>query len=711
MNEARLALATRLLNAIAVLGICSSAAVAQERQDVLIADFEGPNYGAWSATGTAFGSGPARGPLPGQMAVSGFEGKGLVNSFTGGDASKGTLTSPPFKVGRRYINFLLGGGNHPGETCVNLLVGRAVVRTASGPNDQPGGSEQLAWSSWDVSDLLGKEVVLQIVDQHTGGWGHINVDQIVQSDRKRGPDSITRSLTLNARYLHLPVQNDAPSRRLRIMVDGKAVRDFDIKLALDRTDFWTFTDLSSVAGKDLTISAILPEGSKILDPITQSDALPGAVELYRERTRPQFHFTSRRGWLNDPNGLVWFDGEYHLFYQHNPYGWDWGDMHWGHAVSRDLVRWSELPIALYPKQYGDWCFSGSAVVDRSNASGFGTRDKPPLVLAYTSTGRGECIAFSNDRGRTWTEFEGNPVVRHNGRDPRLLWHEKAGRWVMAVYDETGGRQAIHFHSSPDLKLWKYESRIDDFFECPDLFELVVEGEPSRRLWVLLGADGAYRLGQFDGRTFTPETGKQKLWHGDFYASQTWSDTPDGRRIQIGWGRGIAFPGMPFNQQMTIPCELTLRRTTDGIQMFGQPVAELASLRGKSHELRDVDVKAGADLFPAFNGDTFEVEAEVEVGSSGSLTLTLGGAPVTYDATKRTLTCWEISAPLVPEKGIVRLRALVDRGSVEVFANDGRVAISKAIAPPKGSRLFSVLSKGEGTRIRLLKLNELKSAWR
>src|SRR4029077_16843314 len=165
---------------------------------------------------------------------------------------------------------------------------------------------------------------------------------------------------------------------------------------------------------------------------------------------------------------------------------------------------------------------------------------------------------------------------------------------------------------------------------------------GRSRWVLYGGDGAYLLGQFDGKKFTPDSNKkERVLYGNLYAAQTLSDTPHTRRIQIGWGNGIAFPGMPFNQQMTIPCELTLRRTSDGIQMFGQPVAELASLRGKSHELRDVDVKAGADLFPAFNGDTFEVEAEVEVGSSGSLTLTLGGAPVTYDATKRTLTCWEI----------------------------------------------------------------------
>ncbi len=147
------------------------------------------------------------------------------------------------------------------------------------------------------------------------------------------------------------------------------------------------------------------------------------------------------------------------------------------------------------------------MVDRDNTSGFGKDGKPPLVLAYTSTGRGECIAYSNDRGRTWTEFDGNPVVKHEGRDPRLLWHAPTKRWVMAVYDEAEGRQSIAFHTSPDLKTWTFASRIDGFFECPDLFELPVDGEPDRKLWVLYAADGQYMLGQFDGKAFHPDGGQ------------------------------------------------------------------------------------------------------------------------------------------------------------------------------------------------------------
>src|SRR5579871_778671 len=184
-----------------LVGLTHLAAGTEERRDILSADFEGEDYGDWKVTGQAFGKRPARGTLPNQMPVTGYRGKGLVNSYHGGDASTGTLTSPAFKIERRYLNFLIGGGKHPGQTCMNLLVGGKIVRTATGPNDRPGGSEQLAWHTWDVSELAGKNAVLQIVDTHTGGWGHINIDHIVQSDREWAEKPARRELTMTARYL------------------------------------------------------------------------------------------------------------------------------------------------------------------------------------------------------------------------------------------------------------------------------------------------------------------------------------------------------------------------------------------------------------------------------------------------------------------------------------------------------------------------------
>ena len=701
------------LGTIAFLSLFTTLVSAQDRPDHVVADFEGETYAPWMAEGTAFGTSPARGALPGQMAVEGFAGKGLVNSFRGGDDSTGTLTSPPFRVDRRHLNFLIGGGKFPGETCLDLLVDGAVVRTATGPNDKPGGSERLDWASWDVADMAGKTVVLRVVDRRKGGWGHINVDQIVQSDRRRGVMNVAREFTVGAKYLYLPVDEKATIRRVKVS-DGNWSREFDIKLADGKPSFLSVLDLSSASGRRLRIEANLPEESKALDEITQGDSIPDSSSLYHEKGRPQFHFTSRRGWLNDPNGLVFFDGEYHLFYQHNPYGWDWGNMHWGHAVSPDLVHWKELPIALYPQRYGDMAFSGSAVVDTSNSSGFGDGKTTPLVAAYTSTGRGECIVFSVDRGRTWREFTGNPVVKHAGRDPRLLWHEPSKRWVMAVYDEEGGKRDVVFHSSPDLKAWTFESRISGFFECPDLFELPVEGTPGKTLWVLSAADGAYLLGQFDGKQFIPEPGgKQKVWHGNFYAAQTFSNEPKKRRVQIGWAQGITFPGEPFNQQMGIPCELTLRTTEQGIRLFANPVEEVALLRGGSHSRVTATTTSGSSLTTNVSvTDQYDLRLQAEVGKSGELKLQLPGAIIAYDVASKVLTCNGVSAPIEPVAGRIKLRLLVDRGSIEVFGNDGIVAISRALTEhPDSVETAKATFNGDGTRSVIIEGDSLRSSWR
>ncbi|HEV3383183.1 MAG TPA: 2,6-beta-D-fructofuranosidase, partial [Gemmata sp.] len=335
--------------------------VAADRPEILIADFEGETYGeGWKTTGTAFGKGPAKGTLPNQMPVTGFLGKGLVNSYLGGDDSTGTLASPAFKIERKYLNFLVGGGKYPGKTCVNLLLGGKIVRTATGPNDKPGGSERLDWHTWDVSEYEGKEAIVEIVDNATGGWGHINVDHFVLSDARKQAELIARSLSIDKTYLHLPVKNGAPQKRMRFIVDKETVREFDIELADgEMPDFWAFADVSAFKGKTLSVETVLVSGSKALDLLKLADDVPNAEKLYREKYRPLFHFTSRFGWLNDPNGLVFVptgqkalgqeQGEWHLFYQHNPFGVQWGNMHWGHAVSEDLVHWKELGIGLYPR--------------------------------------------------------------------------------------------------------------------------------------------------------------------------------------------------------------------------------------------------------------------------------------------------------------------------------------------------------------------------
>ncbi|MFO0903929.1 MAG: GH32 C-terminal domain-containing protein [Pirellulales bacterium] len=683
--------------------------------DRVLADFEGPDYGDWKATGEAFGAGPARGALPGQMPVDGFLGQGLVNSFVGGDRTTGTLTSPPFRLDRKYVQFLIGGGKHPGQTEIRLLVDGQAVRTATGPNDKPGGTERLEAAQWDVAELRGREAVLQIVDSATGGWGHINIDQIVLTDRRLPGfvDQARRELQVDQRYLLLPVKTGGPKRRVKLEVDGRTVREFEIELADGEADFRAFVDLADWQGKSAAVIVDrLPETSRALTAVETSPQPVDPLTVYREPLRPQVHFSARVGWLNDPNGLVYHEGEWHLFFQHNPYGWHWGNMHWGHAVSRDLVHWEELPIAVYPRQFGDWAFSGSAVVDKDNASGFGAAGESPLVAAYTSTGRGECMLFSRDRGRTWTEFAGNPVVKHPGRDPRLFWHAATKKWVMAVYDESGPQatRQIAFLTSPDLKKWEFTSRILDFYECPDIYELPVEGRAGETRWVLSGADSNYLVGQFDGQKFTHQGQKQRGNYGNcFYAAQTFSDAPDGRRVILGWLQA-ASPGMPFNQCMSTPCELRLRDAADGPQLVWKPVAEFNSLRLEPRQAADVVVDPGRPLTLDDLGDVLDLELTVRPNQAAAVTLEVRGVSLKLDAVMRQLAALDRTAPLRLEKEVFHFRVICDRTTVEVFADDCAVYMPLAVIPARDRRSVRVLADGGAARVDRLTVYPLRSAW-
>jgi fructan beta-fructosidase len=239
--------------------------------------------------------------------------------------------------------------------------------------------------------------------------------------------------------------------------------------------------------------------------------------------------------------------------------------------------------------------------------------------------------------------------------------------------------------------------------------LPVAGGKDRK-WVLYAADGKYALGAFDGKTFTPESGKHQLWYGNFYAAQTFNDTPDGRRIQIGWGNGIAFPDMPFNQQMTVPCQLTLRPTPEGVRMFAEPVKEIETLHSKKHTWTDQMVKPQGNLLEKIHGDLFDIRAEFEPGDAAAFGFTIRGVPVVYDVRKKEISCKGKAAPLPPDGGKLRLRLLIDRGLFEVFGNDGRVALSIGVLPADGNKSLVLFSREGSTRVRSLEVTELNSAW-
>jgi len=693
-----------------------AAQTARAADDILIADFEGANYGSWTVEGTAFGGAPAHGTLPGQMNVEGFAGKGLANSFNGGDAATGKLTSPEFKIERPNLSFLIGGGGYEKTTCMNLLVDGKIVRTATGPNTQPGGSESLAPMAWDVSEFSGKTAKIEIVDAATGGWGHINVDQIVLTDRK--PAALSRQIEITQKLLHFPVKTGGAKRQVKVLDGDKVVRFFEIELADKDPQWWAPLDVSAWKGKTLTIAVNrLGEDSQALTSIEQSDTLKNSDDLYREKLRPQFHFSAQRGWLNDPNGLSFFNGEYHLFFQHNPYGYEWGNMHWGHAVSKDLVHWQEVAEALYPDAMGPM-FSGSAVVDRDNTLGAKDAKLPQHVLIYTAAGNPsvQCIATSSD-GRNYTKFSGNPVIKQitgGNRDPKVIWHAPTKKWVLTFYVGHGNpkRDTIHFFSSPNLTDWTEMSQVDGFFECPDFFELPVDGNAANSKWVLTAANSMYMLGSFDGTTFKPETPKLPGHVGrGFYAAQTFSDEPKGRRVQIGWFQAPS-PGMAFNQAMTVPLELSLKTTPSGPRLAWQPVKKLEALRKTSHAVKIGALKAGdANPLAEIKAELVEIRAEFEVGSAEEIGFNVRGVPIVYDAKRQEISVngHRASAPL--QNGKQRIIIMLDRTTAEVFASDGLTYVPMPVIAKAENVGLEVFVKGGEAKFDGLNVYELESAWK
>jgi len=445
---------------------------------------------------------------------------------------------------------------------------------------------------------------------------------------------------------------------------------------------------------------------------------------YHEPPRPQFHFTAERGWLNDPNGLVFYKGEYHLFFQHNPHDVQPANMTWGHAISPDLLHWRQLPNAIEPDEFGD-IWSGSAVVDWPNSAGLGQGSEETLVAIYTAAGGvsprsagqpfTQRIAYSNDRGRTWTKYHGNPVLGQivgGNRDPKVTWHSPTNRWVMALY-LTGNEFALF--TSPDLKRWQQIQTLTlpGSEECPDFFEMPVDGDPGNARWVFTAANGRYLVGRFDGRVFTPESGPHPADAGaNFYAVQTFSDIPpmDGRRIQMAWMRGGSYPGMPFNQQMSFPCELTLHQTPDGYRLRRRPVEEIARLRRVHHALKNAALGPGELSVPDAAGDLFDVELAVRAESAAQIALEVRGVRVEWHPSSGTVSCLGRSMVVEPTEGGIALRVLVDRTSAEVFSAQSWESLSSCYLPQQCGEGVRVRATGGTATILSLDVWELESIW-
>lgn len=485
--------------------------------------------------------------------------------------------------------------------------------------------------------------------------------------------------------------------------------------------------------------------------------------MTKQNYRGCYHFSPKENWMNDPNGMVYFKGEYHLFYQHHPNGMTWGPMHWGHAVSKDLITWEELDIALEPDESGT-IFSGSAVVDWHNTSGF-FEEEPGLVSIFTHHHevqgspqiQTQSLAYSKDQGRTWTKYEGNPVLKHASyidfRDPKVFWHEETKRWVMIL---ACGQKVCLYHS-PDLKSWTFGSEFGTgigfhggVWECPDLFSLNVEGDveggPSLQKWVMLvsiGDDTAYEegsrtqyfIGRFDGVTFTPDedhdTTRWLDYGRDNYAGVSWSDIPseDGRRLFIGWMSNWKYanltPTEGFRGAMTLPRELKLQRGKDNdIILVQHVVKELERVRVPIVSLTNVTEVEVAQALQSLQLDSYELNAvipsqstlefKVRVGGSEETVVGVNGSQgeVYVDRTKAGINNFHEqfrgvhTAKLQAISESIDLKVYVDRSSVEVFANGGQAVITDLIYPKADSKGISVVTHEDQLVLASLTIYEL-----
>lgn len=597
--------------------------------DLLIADFEGRDYLEWSTTGKAFGNAPAKGKLVEQPYADGQQGLGLANSGNGGNTATGTLSSPEFTIERNTIQFLIGGGSHPNDIFIDLIVNDSVIRRS-----YPYSNYHLVWESWEVSAHKGSKAVIRITDNSSLTRGDILIDHIIQSDQRKG---------------------------------------------------------------------------------------------YLENLRPQFHFTAKQGWLNDPNGMFYFDGEFHLMFQHDPVVKN--ETYWGHAVTTDLIHWNQLPNAI-PPQEGRRSFSGGGMVDWNNTSGFGKSGDPhpPLISTFTSWGDGQYIAYSVDKGLSWTSYDNNPILSlpedskrtwvESARDLNVFWHEATKEWVMFLYQNLNGEKGWGIHTSSDLVNWTFASHVPDVYVCPDVFQLPLDGDSTKMTWVAMDWE-KWGTAKFDGKNLTFTKPMRKLDQNKYYsANQTFSDMPrnDNRRIQMAWLRYGEYPGMPFDQQMTFPVVLGLKTFPEGIQLTKYPVGEIEKLYNKVYEWHDEQLEEGEKLLSTIEGDLFDIDVTFEIGSATAFGLKVRGENViAFDKSKNRVsvngaTFDDKSVSMLPQGNKVTFRVLVDRTSLETFVDSGRYTFTNYFKPEASERGLELFSIGGTTTILSLIVRELNSAW-
>ncbi len=717
-----------LFSALLLVGAYATADV---REDIILFDFESGNYAGWTKKGNAFGGAPAQGTWGGQNTVSGYQGQYLVNTFQEGDGPMGTLTSDPFTIERPYLNFLLGGGAVSGLHA-DLYIGETRIATATAIA-QAGDVEQerLYPRTWDLSAYQGQTAYIVLVDSVDGGWGHLNADFFTLSDTAASDLKIDyrATITLADAYMQIPVHPSAPCVDFDLYdQQGNVISTHRFRLATTQSTMVLPMYVGTHVGQqvELRVGAYY-ENTHMLDSL--SFTATAQMENAEHPYRPIFHHAPAYGWMNDPNGMVYHNGKYHLFYQYYPYDSHWQMMHWGHAVSTDLIHWEQLPIALFPDENGDM-FSGSIVIDHDNTAGFGA-DAMVAVYTTTSPRQAQSIAYSLDEGLTWHKY-GEPVLWNydlwDFRDPKVSWNSRMNCWIMVLAANTD----VQFYRSNNLKDWErtltWGSSMGQHgapWECPDLLlDVPVEGT-SETMDVLIvsinpygpqgGSGTQYFLGEFQGNGFKLATTNNNVarWIDmgkDNYAGVTFSGYRDyrNRPVFIGWMSNWQYAGdtppaeSSFRSSNTFPRALSIVKTPSGPVLKSEPVAHLSGLRSDS-----VYTFTPGTISAPFETGRMDSISEgayiVEMGISGEkqgwkLTLSneLGenvicsymsatGA-IMLDRRSSGITNFSNffsgrhNAMLPTTESASKAMLLVDKSSIELFINDGRLVLTDLVFP-------------------------------
>lgn len=569
-------------------------------------------------------------------------------------------------------------------------------------------------------------------------------------------------ITGDGKYLLLPVQESNDDARIDVLVDGKSGKTINVRLARNKVDYFVPFNLDPYRGHKVILSIMTTQSRSNLreakdDACWKNLALTDTFDTSNsEKYRPVYHHTPQYGWMNDPNGMFYKDGVWHLYYQWNPYGSKWQNMTWGHSTSEDLVSWKHQPTAIEANGLGS-VFSGSSVVDTENTAGFG---KDAVISLYTSAGvsQVQSLAHSKDGGQTFEIYPANPVItlESEARDPNMFWDDTNRCWVLVLAHALD--HEMLFFTSPDLREWTLRSAFgkgigaqDGVWECPDLFRLKVDGTDEEK-WVLVcninpggpfgGSATQYFVGDFDGKTFRADTDangsiptKWMDYGKDHYATVSWSDAPDNRRTLIGWMSNWQYaaevPTMQYRSANTLPREAGLFKGADGqIYMSAAPSPELLTLRDRAVvSVRNKSVGRNSREFalPSSNTGVCEILLDLDCKKADSVDIKISnkaGEYVTlrYSSSDHTLSfdrresgIVDFSqdfpavtvAPTFDDGRKVSLRIFIDKSSMEVFGNNGKFVMTNLVFPTEPYTTLSVNANGGSARIENLKIYSIK----